>query len=96
MERRLLGFFSGFPSRRFPRSVAGRLARGMACRESLVFVSAWPEDYRRNDSDSAGMYEMFLEYDMDFSQSALFLPKTCFSSQKNHWRKRNVKKLLMK
>ena len=68
MERRLLGFFSGFPSRRFPRSVAGRLARGMACRESLVFVSAWPEDYRRNDSDSAGMYEMFLEYGMDFSQ----------------------------
>ncbi|MEY8311090.1 Type 1 glutamine amidotransferase-like domain-containing protein [Oscillospiraceae bacterium 42-9] len=68
MERRLLGFFSGFPSRRFPRSVAERLARGMACRESLVFVSAWPEDYRRNDSDSAGMYEMFLEYGMDFSQ----------------------------
>ncbi len=66
MEHRLLGFFSGFPSRHFPRDVAGRLAREMTQRDSLVFVSAWPGDYERNDSDCAGMYDMFLEYGLDF------------------------------
>lgn len=68
MEGRLLGFFSGFPSRRFPRNVAERLGGEMACRDSLVFVSAWPDDYARNDSDSAGMYNMFLEYGLSFTQ----------------------------
>lgn len=68
MESRLLGFFSGFPSRRFPRNVAERLGGEMACRDSLVFVSAWPDDYARNDSDSAGMYNMFLEYGLSFTQ----------------------------
>ncbi len=56
MEQRLLGFFSGFPDRCFPPEVAGRLDKALACRDSLVFVSAWPEDYERNDSDAAGMY----------------------------------------
>lgn len=68
MEHRLLGFFSGFPSRRFPRDVAERLGKELDHRESLVFVSAWPEDHERNDSDSAGMYRMFLEYGLSFSQ----------------------------
>ena len=76
MKHRLLGFFSGFPSRRFPSDVAQRLGREMTQRGSLVFVSAWPEDYARNDSDSAGMYNMFLEYGMDFSQYYLIDKRT--------------------
>lgn len=68
MKQHLLGFFSGFPSRRFPRDVAARLGRDLTHRENLVFVSAWPEDHERNDSDSAGMYRMFLEYGLSFSQ----------------------------
>ena len=68
MKQRLLGFFSGFPSRRFPAEVAEALGKALACRESLVFVSAWPEDYERNDSDCAGMYGMFLEYGLSFAR----------------------------
>lgn len=68
MEQRLLGFFSGFPERRFPREIAGRLGGTLACRESLVFLSAWPEDHGRNDGDAAGMYGMFLEYGLEFGQ----------------------------
>lgn len=68
MERRRLGFFSGFPRRRFPRRVAERLAGELAGRDSLVFISAWPEDFSRNDQDAAGMYGMFLEYGMDFGE----------------------------
>lgn len=68
MGHRLFGFFSGFPSHHFPGDVAERLGKEMADRGSLVFVSAWPEDYARNDDDSAGMYQMFLEYDLSFAQ----------------------------
>lgn len=76
MEHRLLGFFSGFPRRRFPRQVAERLGQEMACRESLVFVSAWPEDHQRNDSDSEGMYAMFLEYGLDFPEHTVIDSRT--------------------
>ena len=68
MKQRLLGFFSGFPSRRFPPAVAQQLKEALAQRDSLVFVSAWPEDAQRNDSDLAGMYEMFLQYCMSFDR----------------------------
>ena len=68
MKQRMLGFFSGFPSHHFPREIAERLKESLIERESIVFVSAWPEDYERNDSDLEGMYEMFLEGDMDFGE----------------------------
>lgn len=67
MNHRLLAFFSGFPERRFPENIGKRLNEELICRESLVFVSAWPEDYSQNDSDSTGMYGMFTEYDIDFA-----------------------------
>ena len=65
---RLFGFFSGFPNRRFPREVAKRLKEELTQRGSLVFVSAWPEEHERNDSDAAGMHGMFAEYDMPFEK----------------------------
>lgn len=68
MEQRLLAFFSGFPDRRFPPDVAGRLDRELVRRDSLVFVSAWPGDFERNDRDAAGMHRMFVEYGMAFGE----------------------------
>ncbi|MCI9552746.1 MAG: type 1 glutamine amidotransferase-like domain-containing protein [Acutalibacter sp.] len=68
MEQRFFGFFSGFPSQRFPQEVARRLREALSPRESLVFISAWPEDHQRNDSDLNGMYQMFLEWGMNFQE----------------------------
>jgi len=45
-----------------------RLREELTLRDSLVFVSAWPSDYERNDSDSTGMYGMFEECDLPFKQ----------------------------
>lgn len=68
MDYRLLGFFSGFPNHRFPHDVAKRLSEELTRRDSLVFVSAWPEDYARNDRDSDGMHGMFGEYNIPFTR----------------------------
>ena len=68
MNAQLLGFFSGFPTRHFPVDIAKRLREELVVRNSLVFVSAWPSDYERNDSDSTGMHGMFEECDMPFKQ----------------------------
>lgn len=71
MRRRRLGFFSGFPSHHFSSGVGGWLQKALAERGSLVFVSAWPEDHERNDSDHAGMYQMFLEYGISFARHSV-------------------------
>lgn len=68
MNHRLLGFFSGFPSHSFPREVAERLRKELVSRDSLVFISAWPAEYARNDDDSAGMHEMFEKCGMPFAR----------------------------
>ena len=66
MNAQLLGFFSGFPTHHFPDDIAGRLKEELVIRDSLVFISAWPSDYERNDDDSAGMHGMFEECNMSF------------------------------
>ena len=68
MKAGLLGFFSGFPTRHFPAGIAGRLRNELIARKSLVFVSAWPSDYARNDGDAAGMHGMFEECGMPFER----------------------------
>lgn len=68
MDYRLFGFFSGFPTHRFPCDVARRLGEELTHRGCLVFVSAWPEDYARNDSDSAGMHGMFEACNIPFAR----------------------------
>lgn len=68
MNAQLLGFFSGFPTHHFPEDIAERLKEELVTRDSLVFISAWPSDYERNDDDSAGMHGMFEECDMPFSR----------------------------
>ena len=66
MNASLLGLFSGFPTHHFPDAIAQALRAYLPRRESLVFISAWPEDYARNDDDSDGMHEMFAELGMAF------------------------------
>lgn len=76
MKARLLGFFSGFPTHHFPTDIVERLREELTVRSSLVFVSAWPSDYERNDSDSAGMYAMFEECDIPFKQYSVIDNRT--------------------
>ena len=68
MNAQLLGFFSGFPTHHFSDNIVKRLKEELVIRNHLVFISAWPADYERNDDDAAGMYDMFEECDMQFSQ----------------------------
>ncbi len=42
---KLLGLFSGFPARHFTDAIAQTLHENLPRRESLVFISARPEDY---------------------------------------------------
>lgn len=76
MHARFLGFFSGFPTHHFPVGIAERLREELAVRDSLVFVSAWPSDYERNDSDSAGMHAMFEECGMPFGRYSVIDDRT--------------------
>ena len=68
MNASLLGLFSGFPTHHFTDEIAQVLRENLPRRESLVFISAWPEDYARNDDDSDGMHEMFAERGMAFTR----------------------------
>ena len=68
MNASLLGLFSGFPTHHFPDEIAQVLRENLPRRESLVFISAWPEDDARNDDDSDGMHEMFAERGMAFAE----------------------------
>ena len=76
MNAQLLGFFSGFPTRHFPADIIGRFREELTVRDSLVFVSAWPSDYERNDSDSAGMHAMFEECNMPFMRYSVIDNRT--------------------
>ena len=76
MNARLLGLFSGFPTHHFTDGIAGVLREDLSRRESLVFISAWPEDYARNDDDSDGMHEMFAERGMAFSRHCVIDRRT--------------------
>ena len=67
MNAKLLGLFSGFPTHHFPDEIAQVLRENLPRRESLVFISAWPEEAARNDDDSDGMHAMFAEHGMAFS-----------------------------
>jgi len=68
MNYRLLGFFSGFPNKRFPCEIAERLREELIQRDSFVCVSAWPADYERNDIDLTNMHSLFEEYNMPFAR----------------------------
>ena len=68
MNAKLLGFFSGFPTHHFTDEIAEVLRENLPVRDKLVFISAWPEDYGRNDEDRDGMHLMFAERGMAFEE----------------------------
>ncbi len=67
-SHKVIGFFSGFPDRRFTDEIARRLEKELPVRNSIVFITACPEDYQQNDEDSAGMHGMFTEYGIGFER----------------------------
>ena len=67
MNAKLLGLFSGFPTHHFTNEINQVLRENLLVRNTLVFISAWPEDYGRNDEDRDGMHEMFAERGMAFA-----------------------------
>lgn len=82
MNAKLLGFFSGFPDRRFPEEIAERLKAELTRRALLVFISAWPSDSPRNDEDSAGMHAMFVQCGMPFDQFCVIDKRTAAADAK--------------
>ena len=67
MNAKLLGFFSGFPAHHFTDEINQVFRENLPVRGRLVFISAWPEDFARNDDDSDGMHGMFAERGMAFA-----------------------------
>ena len=67
-SKKAIAFFSGFPDRRFTDEIARQLDKELPVRNSIVFVTACPEDYQQNDEDSAGMHGMFVEYGIGFDR----------------------------
>lgn len=68
MNAKLLGFFSGFPTRHFTDPIADVLKEALTVRDSLVFISCQPDNYAQNDDDSHGMHRMFVEKEMPFAK----------------------------
>ncbi len=76
MNAKLLGFFSGFPTRHFTDPIAEVLKEALEIRDSLVFISCQPDNYLQNDEDSHGMHGMFVERNMPFARHAVIDHRT--------------------
>lgn len=76
MNAKLLGFFSGFPTRHFTDSIADVLKKELEVRDSLVFISCQPDNYTQNDDDSHGMHGMFAEKNMPFAKHCVIDNRT--------------------
>ena len=76
MNAKLVGFFSGFPTRHFTDSIAEVLKKELTVRDSLVFISSWPDDHTQNDDDSQGMHQMFAERNMPFDRHSVIDSRT--------------------
>ena len=68
MNARILGLFSGFPDHHFNDAYEMVLRENLPKRDSIVFISADPENYTQNDDDRDGMHEMFAERGLAFTQ----------------------------
>ena len=76
MNAKLIGFFSGFPTRHFTDSIAEVLKEELTNRDSLVFISTWPDNFAQNDEDSDGMNGMFVEKNMPFAKHSVIDNRT--------------------
>ena len=68
MNARIIGLFSGFPEHHFDDAHVVVLRENLSKRDSIVFISADPENYTQNDDDRDGMHEMFAECGLAFAQ----------------------------
>ena len=68
MNARLLGLFSGFPEHHFNDAHEAVLRENLPKRDSIVFISADPENYAQNDDDRDGMHEMLAEIGLAFAE----------------------------
>ena len=73
---RFFAYCSGFPTHHFPNEIAARLKQEIPVRNDLVFVSAWPSAYPRNDEDAAGMHGMFAEQGIGFERFSVIDDRT--------------------
>ncbi len=76
MKAKMLGFFSGFPTRHFTDGIAAVLKEELSVRDSLVFVSCLPDRHAQNDADSHGMHNMFAERGMAFAEHSVIDSRT--------------------
>ena len=76
MNAKLVGFFSGFPTRHFTEDITKVLRAELAERDSLVFISTWPDNFEQNDEDSDGMHNMFAERNMPFAKHSVIDNRT--------------------
>ena len=68
LNAQILGLFSGFPEHHFNSDIETVLRDNLPRRDSIVFISADPENYAQNDDDRDGMHEMFAECGLAFAQ----------------------------
>ena len=68
MNAHILGLFSGFPEHHFNDDHVKVLRENLPKQDSIVFISADPENYTQNDDDRDGMHEMFAERGLAFTQ----------------------------
>ena len=80
MDYRLLGFFSGFPNRKFPHEIAERLREELLKRDNFICISAWPADYERNEIDLINMHGLFENYNIPFARQYVIDNRTETSS----------------
>lgn len=76
MRKEFLAVFSGFPEHHFSEEITNRLRSELTVRRSIVFITACPEDYEQNDSDSDGMHEMFAEQGLAFEKHCVIDKRT--------------------
>ncbi|MBP5151486.1 MAG: Type 1 glutamine amidotransferase-like domain-containing protein [Lachnospiraceae bacterium] len=76
MRKELLALFSGFPDHHFSEEITNRLREELTVRKSIVFITACPLDYEKNDDDSDGMHEMFAEQGLGFENHSVIDKRT--------------------
>lgn len=76
MRKELLALFSGFPEHHFSKEIAQRLSVELMKRKSIVLITACPFDYKQNDDDCDGMYEMFAKQGLPFEKHSVIDNRT--------------------
>ena len=76
MRKEFLAIFSGFPDHHFSEEITKRLREELTVRKSIVFITACPLEFAKNDRDSNGMHEMFAEQGIPFEKHCVIDKRT--------------------